>query len=284
MKTSPPISEKMQCMEVWGGNRATWSQFSVPGLDLWVHSQPFRNSVGGGDVYYLSSCASGRITRMLLADVSGHGASVAPVAVALRDLMRQNINFIRQTHLVSSLNSRFESISAAGCFATTLVSTFFSPTKTLSICNAGHPLPLFRDMITGQWKPCDTGTDENSGNNIPIGILDDGTYRSSKLRLNVNDMVLTYTDSLSEATGADGDLLGTRGVCDIVNSLSAVPPESLIPELLSAIRRLNSDNLMADDTTVMLLRANGSGVPFIENLKAPFRMLKGFWANRIRAL
>ncbi len=59
-------------MEVWGGNRATWSQFSVSGLDLSVQSEPFRSSDGGGDVYYLSSCASGRITRMLLADVGGH--------------------------------------------------------------------------------------------------------------------------------------------------------------------------------------------------------------------
>lgn len=220
---------------------------------------------------------------MLLADVSGHGASVAPVAVALRDLMRQNINFIKQTQLVSALNSRFESISADGCFATTLVSTFFSPTRTLSVCNAGHPVPLFRNAVTGHWKPYEPGTEDRSVKNMPIGILDDGKYRSSKIRLDVNDLVLTYTDSLSEAAGADGKLLGTQGVCNIVNSLSAVPPESLIPELLAAIRGINPDNLTADDTTVMLLRANGTGVPFMENLKAPFRMLKGLFSSRLRA-
>lgn len=267
-------------MEVWGGNRATWSQFSVPGLDLWVHSEPFRSSDGGGDVYYLSSCASGRITRMLVADVSGHGASVAPVAVALRDLMRKNINFIKQTHLVASLNSQFESISATGCFATALVSTFFSPTRTLSVCNAGHPLPLFRDARTGRWSSSDAGTDEKPSNNMPIGVVDDGGYRSTKLRLNVNDMVLAYTDSLSEAKNRDGAMLGTQGVCDLVNTFSSLPPESLIPQLLEAIRELSPGNLMSDDTTVMLLRANGSGVSFIENLKAPFRILKGLWQAR----
>jgi sigma-B regulation protein RsbU (phosphoserine phosphatase) len=274
---NPPASEKMQCMEVWGGNKATWSQFSVPGLDLWVHSEPFRNSDGGGDVYYLSSCASGRITRMLLADVSGHGASVAPIAVALRDLMRQNINFISQTHFVASLNSQFENVSATGCFATALVSTYFSPTRTLSVCNAGHPLPLFRDARTGQWSSSDAGTDKKSLNNMPIGIVDDGAYRSTSLRLNVHDMVLTYTDSLSEALDANGRMLGTQGVCNIVNGLRSLPPELLIPRLLEIIRELNSGNLIADDTTVMLLRANGSGVSFVENLKAPFRILKGLW-------
>jgi hypothetical protein len=74
MNPSQPVSDIIHYMKVWGGNRATWSQFSVPGLDLWVHSEPFRSSDGGGDVYYLSSCASGRITRILLADVSGHVA------------------------------------------------------------------------------------------------------------------------------------------------------------------------------------------------------------------
>lgn len=220
---------------------------------------------------------------MLLADVSGHGASVAPVAVALRDLMRQNINFIKQSQLIASLNSQFESISATGCFATALVSTFFSPTKTLSVCNAGHPLPLFRDARTGRWSSCDAGTDEEASNNMPIGIVDDGAYRSTKLRLNVNDMVLTYTDSLSEAIGPDGKMLGTRGVCDMVNSLNSVSPELLIPSLLDAIRKLNSGNLTADDTTVMLLRANGSGVRFIENFKAPFRILKTLWQTGFRA-
>lgn len=280
MNPSQPVSERMQCMEVWGGNRATWSQFSVPGLDLWVYSEPFRSSDGGGDVYYLSSCASGRITRMLLADVSGHGASVAPIAVALRDLMRENINFIKQTHLISSLNSQFESISATGCFATALVSTFFSPTRTLAVCNAGHPLPLLRDARTGQWRSSDAGTDKKTSNNMPIGVIDDSGYRSTRLRLNVNDMVLAYTDSLSEAKDRDGKMLGSHGVCDMVNTFSSLPPDSLIPRLLEAIRELSPGNLMSDDTTVMLLRANGSGVRFVENLKAPFRILKGLWQAR----
>ncbi len=129
MTLTQPVREKMQCMEVWGGNRSTWSQFSVPGLDLWVHSEPYRSNNAGGDVYYLSSCASGRITRMLLADVSGHSASVAPVAVELRDLMRKNINFIKQSHLVQSLNEEFESISAEGAFATAIVSTYLFANK-----------------------------------------------------------------------------------------------------------------------------------------------------------
>jgi serine phosphatase RsbU (regulator of sigma subunit) len=74
---------------------------------------------------------------------------------------------------------------------------------------------------------------------MPIGVVDDGGYRSTKLRLNVNGMVLTYTDSLSEAENRDERMLGTQGVCDMVNTFSSLPPESLIPRLLLAIRELN---------------------------------------------
>ena len=82
-KTNP---ESMKCMEVWGGHQAVDQSLQMPGLKVWVYSRPYGKAIGGGDVYYLSFCASGRITRMLLADVSGHGETVSQVAVGLRDL------------------------------------------------------------------------------------------------------------------------------------------------------------------------------------------------------
>jgi len=84
--------KRMSCMEIWGGNRAIETSFEAPGLDIYVHSQPFQNSEAGGDIYYLTSCASGRVSRFLLADVSGHGDSAAGIAKSLRDSLRQNVN------------------------------------------------------------------------------------------------------------------------------------------------------------------------------------------------
>ena len=79
-------------MEVWGSSQLTSSGVELPGLDVWVYSKPFRQAQHGGDVYYVSSCASGRISRLLLADVSGHGKSVASTAADLRALMRRFVN------------------------------------------------------------------------------------------------------------------------------------------------------------------------------------------------
>ena len=89
----------MQCMEVWGGNQVVDDSVAVAGLDAWVYSKPFGGSDGGGDVYYVSSCATGRIARLLLADVSGHGEAVRKTGVGLRDLMRRHIQWYKHTVL-----------------------------------------------------------------------------------------------------------------------------------------------------------------------------------------
>src|SRR2546421_568934 len=86
----------MTCMEVWGGNALTDNSVSMSGLDAWVYSKPYQDAAAGGDVYYVSSCATGRITRLLVADVSGHGSAVTATAAALRNLMRRYVNHLDQ--------------------------------------------------------------------------------------------------------------------------------------------------------------------------------------------
>jgi hypothetical protein len=92
----------MSCMEVWGGSQLTERGVAFGGLDAWVYSKPYGQARRGGDVYYASSCATGRITRLLLADVAGHGTSVAATAADLRLLMRRFVNCLDQTELVRS--------------------------------------------------------------------------------------------------------------------------------------------------------------------------------------
>ena len=50
------------------------------------------------------------------------------------------------------MNEQFAAMSKSGCFATALVTTFFSPTNELSLCNAGHPPPLLYRAGTKQWS------------------------------------------------------------------------------------------------------------------------------------
>src|SRR5688572_376093 len=213
--------QTMQCMEVWGGNQVVDKSVSMAGLDAWVYCRPYGQSHDGGDVYYVSSCATGRITRLLVADVSGHGAAVCDVAGQLRGLMRRFVNYLDQTRFVASMNAQFAANTEAGCFATAVVTTFFGPTGDLSLCNAGHPPPLLYRAATRQWSYLQ-GRSECTGDadvardeyltNIPLGIDDLIRYAQFDVRLKVGDLVLCYTDSLVESKSADGEWLGQEGL------------------------------------------------------------------------
>ena len=268
-------SERMQCMEVWGGNQAADRAVETPGLKTWVFSRPYRQSAGGGDVYYLSSCASGRITRILLADVSGHGERVSQIAIGLRELMRSNINYIRQTRFVRAMNQQFAELAQYGSFATALVSTFFAPTKTLTLCNAGHPPPLVLRHETGTWS--ELVLDRNSGKAIsdtPLGVVDEAVYSRLDVRLNPGDMVLSYSDSVIESVDAHGQQLGLNGILELVQRTVVDDPGDLIPRLMDRITEFNSDNLHQDDTTVVLCQATGEATPMRNNFLAPFRLFR----------
>src|SRR5580704_1527249 len=122
-------AQRMQCMEVWSGSQLTTRGVAFGGLDAWVYSKPYGEAHSGGDIYYASSCATGRITRLLLADVSGHGSSVAGTAADLRTLMRRFVNRLDQTEFVRLLNQQFTALSRTGVFATAIVTTFFAPSR-----------------------------------------------------------------------------------------------------------------------------------------------------------
>ena len=138
-----PDQHTLQCMEIWGGIEPVERTVSTPGLDLWVFSQPFGGDEQGGDVYYVTLCGGGLITRIVVADVSGHGASVAEFSLSLRSLLRKNINQKSQKRLVERLNRQFADMAEMRRFATALVITYLASTDRLSVCNAGHPRPLF---------------------------------------------------------------------------------------------------------------------------------------------
>jgi hypothetical protein len=308
---STPDGHVMQCMEVWGGNQPVDGGVVMAGLDAWVYSRSFGAHgsdagtapsaaaapvAGGGDVYYVSSCATGRITRLLVADVSGHGAAVCDVAGQLRLLMRRYVNHIDPIRFVRSMNTQFAEMSKAGCFATAIVTTFFAPTGELSLCNAGHPPPLLYRGRTRTWSyleqyparpsradPGGGGDDDAAPLNVPLGLLDASDYERFDVRLRVGDLVLCYTDSLVESRDARGDMLGQAGLLDVARSLDVSDPAAVIPALLDAVAARGGTGVLADDVTLLLFRPNGLAkrAPFHQRALAPLRVMAA-WARSMR--
>jgi serine phosphatase RsbU (regulator of sigma subunit) len=264
-------------MEVWGGNQSTSAAFEKAGLDIYLYSRPCGEHADGGDVYYLSSCASGRITRMLLADVAGHGSTVAQLASELRKLMHRYINSIRPNKLFEEVNADFAKIPTEDRFATSIVNSYFMPTSTLSVCNAGHPTPLIRRADKHEWDPLEV---ECRRDDMPLGIIETSKYTQLDIRLNTGDLVLCYTDGIIESLDSDGRQLGMNGLRSTLNSLPADRPERILPELVQRIGERAGGSFHEDDVTLLLYRVTDRVIPMRDNLAAPWRWLKGLFQNR----
>lgn len=282
MPTAAPVDvqdevQVLQCMDLWSGNHSVENCAATPGLELFVFSEPYQGDVTGGDVHYVSLCAGGIVTRLVLADVSGHGSAVDETSQMLRGLMRRFMNSKSQTGLVNGLNREFTQMTMLGRFATAIVATYLNHKRRFSIINAGHPRPLWYRAASNGWSYVDQQLVE-SGNasNLPLGIDDTASYEQLALDTAEGDIILFYTDALTEAPGPGGDLLGERGLLDLVQRQPTADVRQFARGLLSGVRGLSSGPA-TDDMTFLAIRFTSRPRRQIgsrEKLKAYAKMLR----------
>jgi sigma-B regulation protein RsbU (phosphoserine phosphatase) len=263
----------LQCMEIIGGNRAIRQTIDAPGLKIWIDSRPLGR--GGGDVHYVSTCGAGYVTRLALADISGHGESVDRLAVALRKLMRKHINTLDQTRFARSLNRELAALDQSGRFATAVLATYFAPSRHLILCNAGHGRPLWYSTQHAQWQYLDL---ESAGDcqtlklskaryhlerlaNLPLGILDPINYQQFAVELGHGDMVVLCTDAITECSDDAGEMLGETGLLALMRQLGSNDRSQIGERLVDAIEARRNGRTAADDQTLIVLEHSSTGPP-----------------------
>ncbi len=244
----------LQCMDIWSGNRSIENEARAPGLELFVHSQPYRGESRGGDVHYVSVCAGGVLTRLILADVSGHGEAVAETSRNLRTQMRRFINVKRQQRLIHSLNREFTRLEESGRFATAIVASYLSHRNRFTICNAGHPRPLWYRSDLRSWSFVDHDLVETGrASNLPLGLDEATEYQQFDLKVSDGDVLVLYTDALVEATDRNGQLLGEAGLHRIVIQSQSRNVRQLGLAVLDGVREFSSNRPAEDDSTLLVL-------------------------------
>jgi serine phosphatase RsbU (regulator of sigma subunit) len=265
----------LQCMEIEGSNRAARRLLTVPGVNFWIDSQPLDVGSGGGDIYYLSTCGSGHVSRLALADVSGHGASVDGLARSLRKLMRKYINTLDQTQFARALNHEFANLDADGRFATALIVTYFASTGHLIVCNAGHCRPLWRSAKTRNWRLLDPDSVGECDSlrksramyhferlaNLPLGVIDPTEYEQYALQLEAGDLVALYTDGFIEAEDSTGQALGEDGLLKLFNALPGDDARTLGEQAIAALSARTAGQPATDDRTLVMLEHTATQPP-----------------------
>src|SRR5579863_1792529 len=112
---------QLTCGETWAKNDSVANLVNLPGLTAWVHSVTYGSGLAGGDVHYVSVCPSCIVSRIALADVSGHGQSVALFGEELEKLMRRYLLSLQPVELMPDLNNMVREKLAGGHYATMVV-------------------------------------------------------------------------------------------------------------------------------------------------------------------
>jgi sigma-B regulation protein RsbU (phosphoserine phosphatase) len=247
---------RLGCGDIWAGSSRTAGLLELPGLDAWVHSAPAGTSEAGGDVHYVSVCPNCIVSRVALADVSGHGTAVAALGDTLRGLMHEYLHALEQRALMRDLNRAVHTELNEVHYATMVAVGWHGRRAVLVLSNAGHPPPLWYRAARNAWSWLDTTDDPEQDRpvGVPLGLLADVEYGRVVVKPEPGDLVVLYSDGASEATNESAEELGRDGLLDMVRGLDRRSVESFGQELTSALRRFRGGVTASDDESIIVLQ------------------------------
>jgi sigma-B regulation protein RsbU (phosphoserine phosphatase) len=245
---------RLACLELRGGNRAAVYRADLPGMSAWVSCRPLAPATRGGDLYYLSVCSRGSVSRVTVADVAGHGEGVSAVAEHLREALREHADHWDQSALIRRLNDSFLKASAHGRFATAVLISHYDETGEVLFTNAGHLPPLWYHASSRTWSFLeDTTPYSQEIADLPLGLIPGTAYRQSAVRMEPDDLLLLYTDGVSESRDRQGTQLGLDRLLHMADGLPTASAAAAGEALLEAIAHFRCSAAATDDETVVAL-------------------------------
>ena len=246
---------QLACMELRGGNQAAVYEAELPGLDVWISCRPLLPATHGGDLYYLSVCSQGSISRIALADVSGHGEDVSTIAERLREALREHLDQWDQSTLIRQLNDSFLKISTGGKFATAILLGHYVDTGEMLFTNAGHLPPLWYRSAMQEWTLLREETPYSKEiADLPLGIISGTSYAQTAVQLEPDDLLLLYTDGIMESPNGGGERLRLDGLLTLARSMRGGSATHVGTAFLEAVTRFRGRAPATDDETVVVLR------------------------------
>lgn len=225
----------------------------IPGFELAAH---YLTSARAGGDYYDFFPLDGGAWGLFIADVSGHGTPAAVLMAITHALAHAQPG----THtpppvLLRYLNDQLSrSYTHNGTFVTAFYAVLDPATRRLTYCTAGHNPPR---LVRGQRiLPLDQSTA------LPLGILEDQTYPEATLILEPKDLLLLYTDGITEASAPvraaiPRQLFGVERLDTLLLDCAAARPRACIDRIRTEVAAFCQNAPPTDDQTLIAIRCGG---------------------------
>ena len=242
---------QLDCSEVWGGNNIADKLVKLPGLVGLIHSKPVEAATSGGDLYYVSACDKRLLSRVVLADVAGHGEAVGGISTRLRTLVKKYINTFDQSALMREINEEFyKQNEDLAQYATAAVLSHDCRTGELIFASAGHPPTLW--YHTSQRE---MGMARRTNKRFGGDIRGPTSWTcQTRVRLAEGDLLILYTDGITECANKTGKELGYEGLRDLLRGLPVEPSIATASALVTAVEEFRGSTPCRDDQSVIVLQ------------------------------
>src|SRR5262245_57412916 len=167
--------------------------------------------------------------------------------------MQVYLRDLEQIALMRDLNQALREGFGDGHYATMVAVGWHGRRGLMVMTNAGHPPPLWYRASRNAWSWLETRASERGRvSGVPLGLLPAVTYDRLVVRPQSGDVVLLYSDGVSEATNPAGTELGRDGLIELVRAVNFRSPEALGRRLASALRTFRGNGEPQDDQTIIV--------------------------------
>jgi phosphoserine phosphatase RsbU/P len=196
--------------------------------------------------YYDYQLVDGKLA-IAIGDVAGKGISAALLMATIQAAMRMGLRepAVSTARMVSELNQQLHATTSPEKYATFFFAIYDQATSLMTYTNAGHLQPvLFRAGAA-------TALDVNG---TVVGAFPFSTYEESKLELSSGDLLLCYTDGITEPENEYGEMFGEERLIELVAKNVDRDDAQIIETVMESVRQWTGVPELSDDMTVLVVR------------------------------
>ncbi len=211
-------------------------------MDLHACLHPARRV--GGDLYdyFLSDDK----LYFCIGDVSGKGVQASLLMAATHYLFRSVAACMSASEAVGRMNRSLCADNSQCLFVTFWFGCLNLKTMQLEYVNAGHNSPVLISGGKAGYMPM--------AENMPLGVWEEAEFASSIVKFGSEDVLLLYTDGVTEAMNPEGVEFGKEKTLAAIEAAANEPAGIIIDRMLGQVRQYASGAVQSDDITMLCLR------------------------------
>ncbi len=185
---------------------------------------------------------------VMIADVSGKGVPAALFMALSRIVIRVSATwFSRSSEAIEYANPIISRDSKTGMFVTVFYGVLDNTSHLFTYVNAGHNPPIL--LRAGS----DSG-EELEATGIAIGAMDDATYRQNEVPLGSGDVLVLYTDGVTEAANGGGEMFEIPRLMDAIRRSRAKSAREMVEAIIADVSEFSRNQPQYDDITLMVVK------------------------------